>query len=268
MRLKHWMFRVMPLVALAPLALPAAEADQTRWNLGDFSWVKRVPAEPGAAPNTQPAHLSAEAIQALLVPVQATVEGKAVPLFTRNELKDLTNALSEALALAQPGEDLILVSSARRGSLYQRAEGLTARLFLQGGALNLIVHDARVAFMDRWLEETILPTFVYGSRQTASAALLQAPGAKRLRPDWLALPLAPATASAAAPAVAPAAAPAAAPAPVAAPVPATAPALAAREEEAYQAKAQRLRTLKRLREENLISEAEYQAQREALLKAL
>lgn len=266
MRLKHWMFRMMPLVALAPLALPAAEAGQTRWNLGDFSWVKRVPAEPGAAPNTQPAHLSAEAIQALLVPVQATVEGKTVSLFTRNELKDLTKALSEALALAQPGEDLILVSSARRGSLYQRAEGLTARLFLQGGALNLIVHDARLAFMDRWLEETILPTFVYGSRQTASAALLQAPGAMRLRPDWLALPLAPATATA--PAAAPATAPAAAPAPVTAPVPATAPTPAAREEEAYQAKAQRLRTLQRLREDNLISEAEYQAQRAALLKAL
>ncbi|NWJ40612.1 MAG: hypothetical protein HXX12_06535, partial [Geothrix sp.] len=59
------------------------------------------------------------------------------------------------------------------------------------------------------------------------------------------------------------------PAPVAATAPRPpAPPAATDDDAAYQAKAQRLRTLKRLREENLISDAEYQERREAILKAL
>jgi hypothetical protein len=118
---RHWMRQAMLLVALAPLALSAADAGQTYWSVGSFTWVKRVPAEPGAAPNAQPAPLSEEAIQALLVHVRATVQGKTIPLFARDELRDLLPALSEALAVAKPGEDLLLVSSSRRGRL-ERAE--------------------------------------------------------------------------------------------------------------------------------------------------
>jgi len=276
MRVKHWTVGAMLTIALAPLGLRAAGGEQTRWTLGDFSWVRRAPIEQGAAPNAQPAQLSPEAIEALLAPVRATVEGKQVPLFTKAELKDLANALGEALALAQPGEDLVLASTARRDRTFARAEGVTARLFVQGGTLNLIVHDARLAFMDRWIDENIQPTFVYGARGTASLAQLQAPRAKRLRPDWLAWPLAPVPAStpaavAVAAPVAPAPVPEAPPVPAATPVaaPAAAPAPApAAQDEPYEAKAQRLRTLKRLRDENLISEAEYQEKRAAILKAL
>ena len=57
---------------------------------------------------------------------------------------------------------------------------------------------------------------------------------------------------------------AATPAPAASPKGTT----ATGEDAAYEAKAQRLRTLKRLRDENLISEAEYQEKREAILKTL
>lgn len=288
MRPRGWMLRTMLLLALAPLALGAGDTGQTKWTLSDFTWVLRVPAEPGAATNAQPAQLSPETLQALLGSVKARVGGKDIPLFTRNELKDLAPALSEAFALAQPGEDLVLVSSSRRGR-FARAEGLTARLFVQDGALNLIVHDARLAFMDRYLEDDVMPTFTYGMRKTTSATLLQAPQAKRLRPDWLAFPLvtvptqvvAPAPVPVLAPAPVPAPTPALVPAPtpvaavpVAAPVSAAPPraapepAPAAREDAAYEAKAQRLRTLKRLRDENLITEAEYQERREAILKSL
>jgi hypothetical protein len=237
----------MLMVALAPLALSAADAGQTYWSVGSFTWVKRVPAEAGAAPNAHPAPLSEEAIQALLVNVRTTVQGKSITLFARDELRDLLPALSEALALARPGEDLLLVSSSRRGRI-ERAEALTARLFVREGALNLIVHDVRLSFMDQWLEMAVQPNFVYGSRTNASSAELSAPLGTRPRPDWLVLPLVQTTI------------PAAAPATPQAPSPA--------EEASYEAKAQRLRTLKRLREENLISETEYQARREAILKAL
>ena len=293
MRQAAWLAAMM--LVLAPAGLRAAEpTQQTHWDLGAFSYLKLVPAEPGAAPNAQPAKASAEALQALLGAVRATVAGKAIALFYPDELKKLAPALSEALALARPDQDVLLASTSRRGHYFQRAEGITARLFVADGALNLLVHDARLAFMDAWVDEDTLPTFVFGSRKAAAQSQLQAPEARSLRPDWLALPLppaAPVAASATAPppvplpvpvpVTAPAApavaiepaVPSAVPAPAAAtpeatPAPEAAPAPPTAEEAAYQAKAERLRTLKRLRDEHLISEAEYQAKREALLKAL
>lgn len=297
MRYRGWMLRTMLLLVLVPTASWAAATDQTQWKLDGFSWVQRVPAEPGAPANAQPLTLGPEALQSLLARVQARDDGQDVPLFGKDELKELSAALSEAFALAQPGEDLVLLSTNKHSpksgfmaSLLERATALTARLFVRDGALNLIVHDARLDFMDQYLVDNLQPRFVYGSRKQPSAAQLQAPQATRLRPDWLTLPLAapapPPVAPAAAPAVAPAtAAPVSASVPVVAlPVPApaaataTAPAAPAAApkaapaapaaDAAYEAKAQRLRTLKRLRDENLITEAEYQEKREAILKTL
>jgi hypothetical protein len=251
-------------------AARATEPDRTQWKLSSFTWVTRVAAEPGAALNAHPASLSDAAITAALGPVLAKVEGRTVPLFAKDELAGLVKALREAFALARPGEDLILLSSNRRGGLFLEVpQGLTARLFMREGALNLIVHDARLAFMDRYLAENTVPKFQYGSRQTASAESLQAPGATRLRPDWLALPLT--AASAATPAAAPAAeAPAAAQTATQAAVPTAAPAPAANTRDAafYEAQTQRLKALKKLRDENLLTEAEYQEKREAILKTL
>lgn len=273
-------------LAVAPWARSAGEADQTTWRLANFTWVKRVPAEAGAAPSAHPAALSPEALQALLAPVQVTVEERPEPLFARDELKGLARALSEALALARPGEDLLLLSTAKRhGGFMETALGLTARLFVADGALHLLVHDARLDFMGRYAAEHRLPDFVYGSRAQASTTPLQAPGARALRADWLALPLAamsapaPAAMSAPAPAGMPAPAPAAtsapAPAVAASPLPPPAPAadpapapVARRDEAFYEAQALRLKALKKLRDEGLLSEAEYQQKREAILKTL
>lgn len=275
MRQAAWLASTALILALAP---PARGSEPpTQWDLGSFSYVKLVPAEPGAGPNAQPATVAPGTLAVLLGSVRATLGGKAVPLFHKDELAGLAPALSQALAQAGPDQDVVLVSTSRRGHYLQRAEGLTARVFLRDGALNLLVHDARLAFMDAWLESDTLPTFVFGSRTAPGDAQLQAAAATAVRPDWLALPLTPAVAAAPAPAAVPAAAPApavppvAAPAPVPAPAPAPAPPEAAptpQAEAAYQAKAERLRTLQRLRDEHLITEAEYQARREAILKSL
>jgi hypothetical protein len=260
------MLSTMLLLAVAPTAVRATGTDQTQWKLGSFTWVKRVPAEPGAPANAHPAALTEAAIQATLAPIQVKDAGKDVPLFGKEDLKDLPKALSEALSLAQPGEDLVLVSTNKHGSglragLLERATALTARLFVRAGVLNLIVHDARLDFMDRYLVDNLQPTFVYGSRKAASAAVLQAPQATRLREDWLTFSLA----------VAPAPAPVATAAPMAAPVaPAAPPELAspARDSAFYEAQTRRLKVLKQLRDEDLLSEAEYQEKREAILKTL
>ena len=251
MRPSHWMRGPLLLLALTPLV---AQEGQTNWDLARFTWVKRAPAERGAAPNTHPVQLNTEALQALLSTVRAKVEGKEVRLFGAEELKLIAKPLSEALALAQPGEDLILLSTSRHGgTLLDRTEAITARLFVREGALHLIVHDSRLEFLTAYQVMNVPPSFTYGTRGKASEERLQAPLATRLRPDWLAFPL-----------PAPAPAPATAPAmPKAAPEPAPTAEVAD-----YEAKAQRLRTLKRLREDHLISEAEYQERRAAILKTL
>jgi hypothetical protein len=69
----------------------------------------------------------------------------------------------------------------------------------------------------------------------------------------------------AAPAPVAATAPAAIAVPTAAPAPARTPVA---NESSYESKAERLRTLKRLRDDNLISETEYQEKREAIMKTL
>jgi hypothetical protein len=266
------MVSTLLLLALAPKAAQATGSGQTKWSLASFTWVQRVPAEPGAPANAHPAALGAEALQSALAPVLAQVEGKDVALFGKSELKDLGKALSEAFALAQPDEDLILLSTNRHGGGFmERAEGLTARLFVRDGILNLIVHDARLDFMDRYLADDLQPKFVYGSRAVASTTRLQAPGATALRGDWLALPLpAPVVAAAPAPVAAVAAmptVPTVTPVAAVAPTPVPAPTVA-HDAAFYEAQAQRLKALKRLRDENLISEAEYTEKREAILKTL
>ena len=268
MRHRGWLLGTTLVMALAQISALASEPDQTQWRLANFTWLKLVPAESGAAANAHPATFSDEALVAALGPVQATVEGQNIPLFAKDELKGLARPLREALALAKPGEDVILLSTFKRGGGFMEMPvGLTARLFVVDGALHLIVHDARLTFMDRYSADRTLPTFMYGSRAAASGVVLAAATATRRRADWLSFPLAPVTA----PAPAPVAAPAPAPAPVAAPPKAAVaptPAPAARDEAFYEAQAQRLRSLKKLRDENLLSEAEYQAKRDAILKTL
>lgn len=258
MRSHAWLLALMMPLAFAR----AAEPGQTQWKLASFTWVKRVPAEPGAPANAHPAALEAQALATALARVTATVDSHELPLFAKDELLALSRALAEALALAQPGEDLILLSTWKRGNGFMDPSvGLTARLFVRDGALNLLIHDARLDFMDRYMADRTLPAFAYGSRQAASGASLQAPGATRLRGDWLALPI-----SAAPQAAAPAPAPQATLPAGVQPVP-EAPA-GPRDAAFYEVQRERLKALKRLRDENLITEAEYQDRRAAIVKTL
>ena len=183
-----WKLRSLALLALlaaVPVA-SAAEPGQTQWKLATFTWVKRVPIEPGVPLNAHPAKLTEEAIVASLGPVLVSVDGQAISLFAKDELVGLAKARREALALAQPDEDLILLSSHRRGGRFlDQPQCLTARLFLRDGALNLVVHDARLDFLDRYSGDHTLPTFAYGSRKEPSGISLQSPGATRLRDENL-----------------------------------------------------------------------------------
>ena len=253
---------------------PAEASSQRVWRIGEFTAIQRAAREAGAPANQHPARFAPETIRQLLAPARLVVSKGTQPLFAPDELNDLIEPLSEALASVGPDEDLLLLSTHRRGEGVLRAPlGLTARLFVQGDALQLIVHEARRDFVDAYIGSRITPTFTFGSRNKPGLVSLQDPGATLRRADWLAIPLnrAPAPTMAPAPVVLPAAAPGVPPqqmAPVAPaampPAPAPRPAAPASADEIEQ----RLLTLKRLRERGLISEEEYQQKRREILQAL
>lgn len=262
------------------------------WPIGEFSEVRLVAAEPGAAPNAHPVNLGPENLRALLAPVRFEAGGADEALLSQGEVGDLVESLHAALRAAQPGEDVLLLATSRHGGgVLEAPTAVTARVFATPGMLNLIVHDARFEFYNLYRGSGKAPEFVYGSRTAAAkVALVGPPGAVARRPDWLQIPLAGPAAQAATPAAPAAVAPAAPmpqaapPAAAATPAPARpaeppraatpgAPAAAApgnrpRDASFFDEQEQRLIALKRLRDRGLISEEEYQQKRKEVLQGL
>lgn len=267
-RLRAACLTPMLLWAIAPVPALAAPASSHRstWDLARFTWLRLRPRETGALPNQHPGQLDAQAVLAMLGGVRAvTVDGEEA-LFAPAELAALAGPLVEALNGADPGEDLLLLSGHKRGAgFFAAPTAVVARLFLQEGGLNLIVQNARLDDLGRYTPQSDWPQYDYGSRSKPGKAVLSAPGATQRRSDWLRLPL-PAARPVAAPSAVAAPLPAAVAAPVSAPV-----AMVAAPPQAtpvYADQAERLRGLKRLREEGLLSEAEYELKRQEILKTL
>jgi hypothetical protein len=237
------------------------------WRLGEFTEIRLVPSEAGAAANNHPAVVSDAVLRDLLgqVRLPSGRAGVGELLFTRTELDGLLDPLVEAFNLAGPRDDVLLVSTSRRdGGLLLVPTAVTARLFVTGGNLNLIVHDSRFDFFGDYRGGKKQPEFVYGSRRAAGGAAIERTGATVRRADWLELPLGAAPAGAL-----PAAGGAAAATTGAAmPAPATAAPPRARDAAFFEEQEQRLTALKRLRDRGLITEEEYQQKRSEVLKAL
>ena len=241
----------------------APPTPRRQWDLSVFSWIRRSPAEPGAPANSQPFQVSPKALEQALGSVLVMSPQGEEHLFDESEAAGLSRSMSEALAVTLPGEDLELVSTVKRlGAISSYALTVTARVFVLGGRLNLLVHDARRDVAFAYNVNFQMPTFEFGARAKASAVVLRAEGAEVRRPDWLVLPLpAPETQAKAAPvppqatlAPTPAAPIQVAPAPAG---PAPAPTLESR-----------LLRLKQLRDQNLITEEDYAKRKQELLKEL
>lgn len=241
--------------AQAPRSAPMPDPPRRhRWDLARFTRLDLVPTEAGAPQNDPPAPLDVGWLRQALGSIRFRTPEGVDPLFERSELEGLLMPVREALAVAAPGEDVQLLSAHQRGrGLMSPQLGVTARLFMQGGSLNIIVHDARLDFASREMAEGYTPTFHFGSRLKESRVKLEAQGGSSRRGDWLAFPMA----VAAAPATV---------GPGPAPGPEVAPAPKGRSD--FRDLEDRLRALKRLREENLISEEEYRQKRQELLKGL
>lgn len=245
-------------------AAPAGAAQRV-WRIGEFTRIELVPREAGAGDNQHPVSAQGPALRQQLARLQAKVQGARQPLFAADELAELVTPLAQALERAGPGDDVLLLSSARReGGILGRPKAVTARLFVQGGSLQFILHDARFDFYDAYRGTQLAPRFSYGARAAPSAAVLQSSGATAQRADWLSIPLDAPNAAPANPA--PAAQPAAAFEPAAAvAAPAARKALDAGAADDIE---RRLETLKRLREKGLITEDEYRQKRKEILQLL
>jgi hypothetical protein len=247
----------------------SANAKQRLWSIREFTRIELVAREAGAEANQHPAALQADVLRQLLAQVQLVERGAAQALFSADELNELSGPLVQALSRAGPGDDVLLLSSARReGAMFLAPTAVTARLFVQGGELQLIVRAARLEFYDAYRGTHQPPRFEFGSRTASGSASLRSAGATSRRGDWLSIPLVPVAvqavpASPAAPAAATPAAVAPTPAPAAAPV-ARKPLDAAGAEDIER----RLETLKRLRDKGLITEEEYQHKRKEILQLL
>lgn len=246
------------------------------WKVGEFSAVRLVSAEPGSAPAGQPLVLAAARWSALLATVELLGEDdRRTPLFSADELASLAPVLATAMAVAGPGDDLLLLSTARRGNLLSTPLSVTARLFVQDGQLNLIVHDSRRDAYSEFRVARLVPAFEFGSRSAPSSVRLQVdPPVQLRRSDWVSWSLAgggdslPARAQPAVSARSPSPDPAAMAAPAGAVEPAASASGRARGAAFYAEQEERLRGLQRLRDAGLLSEEEFQRKRRAILDSL
>ena len=242
---------VGPVYARSTEVAPVApsKVHQTTWDLNSSTFIRLVPREKGAKPNEHPVKLDAAVLAAKLGAILTTTQEKQESLFEKAELGMLTRTLSEALALADPGEDLLIFSGNKRGhGTFSATTAVVARLFVKDGALNFLVHDTRLEIYVFRMNRSDMWRLPTASRTAPTQEAIQCPGAVSVRPDWLVLPL-----------------DLAARAEVAVPVPAPKP------QEVLPSPVnseQRLRLLKQLREENIISEEEYQTKRREILKTL
>jgi Short C-terminal domain len=256
-----------------PVSTVSSAASKRRsWRIGEFTEVRLVSSEPGSEPNAHPGTLSPEALRQMLSTVRTTAAGADQALFAASELDELLESLHEALLTAGPKDDVLLLSSSRRGGgILVPPTAVTARLFIQGEHLNMVVNDSRLEFYYKYRGTGRPPEFTFGSRALASSqAALQRPGAVSRRADWLEIPLKADAAVVATAAtqqgVAPTAGVAAAPPP---PVAAQAqPAVPAMTPESADEVERRLATLKRLRDKGLITEDEYQEKRKSVMQRL
>jgi len=237
LRRRALLTRLLCIASVVGCVPVATAAGQRNWQIHEFTRVELSAREAGAAPNQHPASISADTLREQLGSARLATPQGSTPLFAADELAELAGPLSQALKAAGPGDDVLLLSSARReGGLLASPTALAARLFVHGGQLQLIVHDARFEFFDVYRGTKVVPRFNFGSRNAVGRVALEAANATQQRADWLQM------------------------AAIAAPA-ATAPAQG-------DAIEQRLERLKRLREKNLISEDEYQHKRKEILNQL
>lgn len=235
-------------------------------------YVRIERAEPGAPASLHPAVVSTEQLRAALSPLRNAAKDEE--LFSEDELKTLVPALAKALATAQPNQDVAFAVTGRHGGfgpLVPRTV-TTGRVFRSADGLQLITGMVWAQFEGQFRATGVRIAFEPGRRAAPvdASVRIAAPNGRNVRSDWVSVLVAP-PAAAPVPAAMPApVAPAAAPAAVAPAAPAAVapPPQRPRDAGFFEEQEQRLRTLKRLHDNGLISDEEYRQKRYEVLQQL
>lgn len=282
-RAAQWTSGALALVGAITCAADAPRNVIVLWSAND-QWVKIEPQDDAAAsPNDHPAQLASEAISNALAALRIRIvdEDTAAEaqrsVFTAEELRNLAPRIASGLAKAGPRQD---VTFSTIGSHPRAAGGLVkdpgvnaGRVFYVDGKINVIFGELQSGYRKRSVYGQRTEDFTprrQGSRTKAAEhewALAARPGvelhsnASGVRNDWVEIDGAAVASGAAAVSQAPAAA-----------TPPAATAAGSGEGPAATKSGvdieQRLKTLKELRDKNLISEEAYRAKMQQLLSEL
>lgn len=246
------MFRKLGGIALlfwVALAANAAPSETLVWDQGSYDYIKIRETEAGAT-NTHPATVTPARIRALLSGIKVRGEkDEAVTLLTAEETERLAKPLSDALRRANAKEDVIFFTSEQRGDgIFAPRLGVTGRIFVTDQTLNLIIGTAHKQFVSELRGSRVMPHFSFGSRSERSAVDLRADGARyagtQNRRDWIAWTV------------------------IGEPEPAERTKVTTPDPIPRASPEERLRKLKQLWDQKLISEQEYKDKKSEILKDL
>ncbi|MGN8160807.1 SHOCT domain-containing protein [Salinisphaera sp. SWV1] len=263
--------------------LPASASGSVIWSSGlQFVALKAQPA--GPAPNDQPHSVTADRLRNLLASLKVKHNSSRVrPVFTSEALDKLGPALSKALSTAGPHQDITFAvvtqgqaPNAQMLLIHGREPLMTTGLaYYRNGQLNLIFGKMHMPFEARHINTGRLPKLTPGSRKQRIQSGWAVLGGKQMahpqpdRPDWVSFAINDSGAPAATPV-------AATPIPKLSPdkpkpervqTPVKAP-VNTEGGTTYQSIAKRLRTLKRLDANGLITDKEYRQERQKILNSL
>lgn len=237
------------------------------WQIGD-QFVAIAPQDsPAAPPNEHPATLDRGRLASTFAALRLSERGETntVPLFTEYQLEMLAEQVGSGLSRAKPNEDITFALIGNHLSLLgiaKRPKVTTGRVFMARGKLNIIFGQAHEEVSER--DDRRLKPFIPGSRGKAPDPsfpdITSAAGKgaySRQAPNWLVLSLLDATPVPHQQAVTPAVAP----------VPTTQPSPPQPSNQPAPAE-ERLKTLKNLREKQLITDEEYRSKRQQILDGI
>jgi hypothetical protein len=152
------------------------------------------PANGPAQPNDHPVELALDRLTAILesIDIRATAGGKPEALFTKAAIEVIAPELLNGLKLASPKEDVTFAVIGLHSALYGLAKSprvTTGRVFYKDGRLNIILGLVQQEVRDR--DDRRLFPFTPGSRNSVSEGDWSLPqqqvlqGFTQLRKDWL-----------------------------------------------------------------------------------
>ena len=172
---------ILPLALVVATCLSAAPGHRRTWALGTFSWVKLERQEPGAPANAQPCAMPRAALAGILTSLTIPAGPDREPLFLAEEAARLAEPMAEALAVADPGEDLIFMSTVKRGGGFMAPRlTVTGRVFVLEGRLNVIIQETRLEYDGRVRANDTPPLPGNGQRARPGAAVIASPP----HPPW------------------------------------------------------------------------------------